>query len=112
MNKFGKILFSLMVVLAVDVYTEPVYSTTDRDVVTVSDMKYISPEHIVGLDTYDKPVNYYREEEYILRFKGRNGYFTINKQLFIGSWIGRQFTVKDNSLYFCRPKVDGCDSFK
>lgn len=112
MNNFNKLVFSVVTLFTLDLGVQPVYSIRGRDIVTVSNKRHIKAEHVVGLDTYNNPVNYYRREEYILIFKEMNGYFNINKELFKDSWIGREFTVENNRLFFCRPKIDGCNSFK
>lgn len=112
MNKLNNVLVSLITVFMLDAYAQPVYSNTGRKVVVVTEKKYISPEHIKGLDTYDHTVDYFRKEEYILKFQGVYGYFNVNKQLFKDSWLGREFTIEDNQLYYCRPAIDSCDSSK
>lgn len=111
-NKISDSIFALLTVLVLDITIQPAYSITSRDVVIVSEKKYISPGYIEGLDTYDRPFSYYRKEEYILRFKDRNGYFNVNKELFNSTWLGRKFTTEKDVLYFCIPNIDGCDSFK
>lgn len=82
-------------------------SQSIREVVELSQKKHIKPEHIKGLDTYDNPIDYYVKEEFIFRFKDRNGFFTVSKKVFDSAKVGNKFVVENDELYYCR-RTDGC----
>ena len=105
--------FSLVtgLVTSLSIKYEVVYGQEIRQVVTVSSKKHIQAEHVVGLDTYNKPVDFFIKEKYILRFKDMAGHFVITKELYENTTVGRKFVVFDNNLYFCQD-IDPCDSFE
>jgi hypothetical protein len=109
--KLNYLILNVLTVFTIDSYINPAHSQTPKEVIQVSQKKYIKPEHIKGLDTYNKPVDYYRKEEYILRFKDRNGYYNVSKELYNETWLGRYFTTENNLLFFCIPDIDRCNSF-
>lgn len=102
-----KIFLSLITVCCINSYVPSAYTKTTREVVTVSEKKHILPEHVKGLDTYNHPVDYFVPESYILRFKDRNGFFTVSEEVYNNTNLGDKFTTEDNQLYYCR-REDEC----
>lgn len=107
MKVIHKWIYSLLFALSLNVYVLPVLSSNPREVIEVSEKKYIQAEHIKGFDTYDHPIDYKIEEQYILRFKNRNGFFIVPKSVFDSTEIGDVFTTENEELYYCR-LVDNC----
>ena len=105
--KAKKWIYSLLIALTLNVYTLPVLSNNIRKVIQVSEKKHIKAEHIKGVDTYDNPIDFKIPEQYILRFKDRNGFFTVPKSVYIKTKIGDMFTTENEKLYYCRD-IDNC----
>ena len=100
-------IYSLLFAVSLNVYALPVLSSNPREVIKVSEKKHIQAEHIKGFDTYDHPIDYKVEEQFILRFKNRNGFFTVPKYVYDTTEVGDMFTTEDEQLYYCTP-VDNC----
>jgi|NOAtaT_7_FD_contig_21_13017731_length_772_multi_5_in_0_out_0_2 hypothetical protein len=110
MKTIQKWIYSLLFALSLNVYAFPALSTNVREVrevIEVSQKKHIQAEHIKGFDTYDHPIDYHIEEQYILRFKDRNGFFVVPKRVYDKTEVGDMFTTEDDQLYYCR-YIDNC----